>query len=392
MGNISKFSLYRMLFDRSVMSDDEFLRTDSYGKELEYVYKPVVLGVLSRFHIITGINTCLSLLLAYFVGGIFCYFTFLLTLFSAWAEFKYIRRDKRNMLDSDMEIMKEKYFTNTVYSTLPLQILSIVVLMMVFVREDTTLFERIGIILSAGYIGSTFGINSAHELIHRKEKFDQFIGGIMLSLECYSSFKVEHIRGHHALVSTPMDASSAPLGMSIYRFLPRAWIMNPVNGFKLEAKRLKAKGLSAWHWRNELIWWALLSFSYVFLSYLAFGVLGAVFFVAQAFMAITVLEAVNYVEHYGLERKKLENGRYERVTHLHSWNASEKRVSSVLLNLQRHSDHHAHAAKHYQTLNHYDDSPQLPTGYFGMMHLAFWPKKWFEVMDPLVEYHLNKNT
>jgi alkane 1-monooxygenase len=372
---------------RFTMKAEDFIETKNYEQVLRRVWKP---KPISRFHIMTYGFSIISLLLAYFIGGIFCYFTVGLMMLTAWGEFKRIRRDTRNMpAESETKFLETSYFTQALYSALPLQVAYLIVFMLLFSQADTTLFEKVGLVWSCGYIGAVFGINIGHELIHRRDKFESNFGGLLLSLVCYATFKVEHVRGHHVYVSTPEDASSAPLGMSLYKFLPRAWVQNPINGFRLEAKRLKGLGLSPWHWRNELIWWTALSFSFGVLAYVAFGLSGVFFFYAQAFVAITILEIINYVEHYGLERKKLENGRYERVTQHHSWNASEKETNTIMFNLQRHSDHHANPTRPYQLLRHFDESPQLPTGYFGMLYLAFWPKKWFEVMNPRAKAYMD---
>jgi alkane 1-monooxygenase len=233
-------------------------------------------------------------------------------------------------------------------------------------------------------------IITAHELVHRPEKLENFLGGLMLSYLGYASFKVEHVRGHHVNVSTPEDASSARLGQSIYNFIPRAIVRNTYNGFRLEAKRLKQKNLPVISWHNELIRWSLLTFSFALAAYVVGGFLTLSFFVLQGLIAIISLEMVNYIEHYGLERRKLPNGRYERVSPLHSWNASGRLQNAQMLNLMRHSDHHANPMRRYQILRHFDEAPQMPRGYQYMLNLSLFPKKWFELMDPLAKAHMAK--
>lgn len=241
-------------------------------------------------------------------------------------------------------------------------------------------------------IGAAGGaaIITAHELVHRPEKYENFLGGLMLSFVCYATFKVEHVRGHHVNVSTPEDASSARLGESLYRFLPRALIMNPYNGFRLEAKRLKQRGHKVISLHNELILWTLLSASYAVAAFLMASWAGLAFFLVQALIAIISLEMVNYIEHYGLERRKLPNGRYERVSPLHSWNASGRLQNAQMLNLMRHSDHHANPLRRYQILRHFEEAPQMPRGYQYMLNLCLFPKKWFALMDPLAMEHMAK--
>jgi alkane 1-monooxygenase len=243
---------------------------------------------------------------------------------------------------------------------------------------------QLGWVLSVGTVTGAIGITVAHELIHKDPALEQNAGGLLLAAVCYGGFKIEHVRGHHVHVSTPEDASSSRYGQSLYDFLPHAYKHNFLNAWKLEAERLKRKNLPALHWRNELIGWYLISALFLLGFTLAFGWLGAVFFLTQSVVAFTLLEIVNYVEHYGLHRRKLENGRYERTNPTHSWNSNFLLTNLFLFHLQRHSDHHAYAKRRYQVLRHFDDSPQLPNGYAGMIVLALFPPLWRAVMDPRV--------
>jgi alkane 1-monooxygenase len=243
---------------------------------------------------------------------------------------------------------------------------------------------QLGWVLSVGTVTGAIGITVAHELIHKDPALEQNAGGLLLAAVCYGGFKIEHVRGHHVHVSTPEDASSSRYGQSLYDFLPHAYKHNFMNAWKLEAERLKRKNLPALHWRNELIGWYLISALFLLVFTLAFGWLGAVFFLAQSVVAFTLLEIVNYVEHYGLHRRKLENGRYERTNPTHSWNSNFLLTNLFLFHLQRHSDHHAYAKRRYQVLRHFEDSPQLPNGYAGMIVLALFPPLWRAVMDPRV--------
>jgi alkane 1-monooxygenase len=239
------------------------------------------------------------------------------------------------------------------------------------------------------FIGNSGGIAiiTAHELIHRIDKFENFMGALMLSYFGYASFKVEHVRGHHVHVSTPGDASSSKLNQSVYEFVPQAIVRNLYNGFRLENERLKKLNLPWYSWENELLRYGLLSFSFFVLACAVSGVIGGVFFLFQALFAVVLLEIINYIEHYGLERTKLENGRYERVTPLHSWNV---RARATMLNLMRHSDHHAFPSRRYQILRHYDEAPQLPGNYGQMILLTLQPNKWFKKINPLAIAHMEK--
>ena len=319
MSEIPRASMFqRFVSQRKTFTD--FIETDSYEEELKRIWRP---DPVRRFQRMMIGFFAVTPVLCYFFGGIFCYSVVIIMMLVALGEFKAIRRDQRNIKpENEQSLRARKYFTYALYLVLPLLVFNLVALMAVFARADTTLFESIGLVLSAGYAGGALAINVGHELVHRRDKFESNVGGLLLSIVCYATFKVEHVRGHHVYVSTPEDASSAPMGMSLYQFLPRAWVMNPINGFKLEAKRLKGQDKHWLHWENELLWWTALSASFALLSYAVFGLAGLAFFFLQAFVSITLLEIINYVEHYGLERKKMDTGRYERVTQHHSWNAS----------------------------------------------------------------------
>jgi alkane 1-monooxygenase len=242
-----------------------------------------------------------------------------------------------------------------------------------------------GWLLSQGVVSGIIAINVAHELIHKDTALERACGGLLLCTVGYHGFKIEHIRGHHVHVSTPLDSSSARSGQSVWAFLPAALLQNSSNAWRLEAARLARKGLPWWHWRNEMLGWTLVWLAMAAVAGAVFGVAGLAFFLAQGLVAAITLEIINYIEHYGLERARLADGRFERTTHLHSWN-SDYLVSNLLLfQLQRHSDHHETPRRRYQALLHHDDSPQLPGGYAAMFLLALVPPLWRRVIDPRVK-------
>jgi alkane 1-monooxygenase len=242
----------------------------------------------------------------------------------------------------------------------------------------------IGWLLSQGVVSGIVAINVAHELIHKDTALERGAGGVLLCTVGYHGFKIEHVRGHHVHVSTPEDPSSAPLGISLWRFLPSALRQNAGNAWRLEARRLRRAGCPAWSLHNEMIGWTLLWLAFVLASAMLAGTTGAAFFVLQGVVAAVSLEIINYIEHYGLERARDANGRYERTTHLHSWNSDYRLSNLLLFQLQRHSDHHESPRRRYQALLHHADSPQLPAGYPTMFVLALLPPLWRRVMDPRV--------
>lgn len=242
-----------------------------------------------------------------------------------------------------------------------------------------------GWILSTGVLGGILAINPAHELIHKAGWLERAAGGLLLASVGYHGFKIEHVRGHHVHVATERDTSTAQLGESVYAFVPRALRRNARSAWALEAARLRAAGLSPWSWRNEMLEWTVgwMSIGAAFAA--GWGMVAAAFYVVAGLGAAATLEVINYIEHYGLQRRRVAPGRYERVTHRHSWNASQRLSNWLLFNLQRHSDHHAHARRDYPLLRHHDDSPQLPAGYATMFVLALVPPLWRRVMDPLAQ-------
>ncbi|WP_431634928.1 alkane 1-monooxygenase [Dyella sp. KULCS107] len=241
---------------------------------------------------------------------------------------------------------------------------------------------QLGWVVSTGVIGGVLAINPAHELIHKSTRWEPLLGGVLLTSVGYAGFKVEHVRGHHLHVATPEDSSSARLGESVYAFVPRALWRNVRNAWRLEAQRLRGRGRSPWSWRNEMVAWTALWLVLMAVFAWAGGWRALAFFLLQGVIAAATLEVINYVEHYGLERRLIAPGRYERVTHRHSWNAPQRYTNWLLFNLQRHSDHHAVARRRYQVLRHHDDSPQLPAGYATMFVLALVPPLWRRVMNP----------
>jgi len=243
-------------------------------------------------------------------------------------------------------------------------------------------FGKLAWILSTGVLGGILAINPAHELVHKNSRLERLCGGLLLTSVGYHGFKIEHVRGHHVNVATPADSSSANFGESVYAFLPRALRDNMRYAWRLEAQRLQQRGQRVWSHENEMLRWTALWLVLLAAFALWLGAAGALFFLAQGIAAASTLEIINYVEHYGLVRNAVAPGRYERVTHLHSWNAPQRFSNWLLFNLQRHSDHHANARRRYQVLQHHDDSPQLPAGYATMFVLALVPPLWRRIMDP----------
>jgi alkane 1-monooxygenase len=224
----------------------------------------------------------------------------------------------------------------------------------------------LGIAFVVGLYTGGIGITVGHELCHKKEFLPRITADLLLSSVWYQHFAVEHVRGHHLHVSTPEDPASARRGENVYSFLFRSIVKGFGHALKIDAGKV---------WIGVAMAMAFTALS----SFFGAKVLG--FFLFQAVVAFVLLELVNYIEHYGLSRKPLGNGRYEKVTPIHSWNSAHKFSNLLLFNLQRHSDHHAMANLPYTVLKHHESAPQLPSGYPGMILLALVPPLWFKFMD-----------
>ena len=247
-------------------------------------------------------------------------------------------------------------------------------------------YAFLGLVLSVGAYNG-IGIATAHELGHKLEKLDRWLAKLALAPTLYGHFSVEHNRGHHTRVATPQDPASARLGESFWAFLPRTVLGSLRSAWQLEKVKLQREKKSVWSLHNEnLQAWSLSLLLYGALTaWLGWGVL--VFLVLQGLYGASMLEVVNYVEHYGLLRQKDSHDRYVRCEPEHSWNSNHIVGNIVLYHLQRHSDHHAHPLRRYQALRHFDQAPQLPGGYAAMITLAYFPPLWFAVMDKRVLAH-----
>ncbi len=255
-----------------------------------------------------------------------------------------------------------------------------------FVNADLSWIANVGVIFTVGFAGAG-AINVAHEIGHKRGEQAAWLAKLALATTAYGHFYVEHNRGHHPRVATPQDPASARLGESLYRFVPRSVFGGVRSAWRLESERLAEEGRSVWDWRNHnLQAWALSVVLFAgLISALGWAVLP--FLLIQAAISISVLEVVNYLEHYGLLRQKKSDGTYERAQPEHSWNSNHLVSNLNLYHIQRHSDHHAYWSRGYQALRHHQGAPQLPAGYTAMMLLAAIPPLWRAVMDKRVMAH-----
>jgi alkane 1-monooxygenase len=235
-----------------------------------------------------------------------------------------------------------------------------------------------------GMACGVLGINAAHELGHRQNAYEQFMSKMLLLTTLYMHFFIEHNRGHHKYVATDEDPASSRPGESVYRFYFRSVKDSWLSAWRLERERLQKSGQRWFSWRNEMLQFQVYQGLLVIGIGWYFSAETLLYFMGAATIGFLLLETVNYIEHYGLRRRKSGN-RYERTLPVHSWNSNHPVGRLLLLELSRHSDHHYMANRKYQTLRHFDESPQMPTGYPGMMLLALIPPLWFYIMDREIE-------
>jgi alkane 1-monooxygenase len=298
-----------------------------------------------------------------------------------------IGMDAANPPDSVLKwLEQDRYYRWCTYAYIPIQYAGLVLACWLWSSGKLTTIDDIGLALTMAMV-SGIAINTAHELGHKRASMERWLSKVALAQSAYGHFFIEHNRGHHVRVATPEDPASSRLGESFWAFLPRTVSGSLKSAWELECVRLDRMGKSHFSPQNDILnAWAM--------TVVLFGVLTAIFGVVvlpylliQAVLGFSLLEVVNYLEHYGLLRGKREDGRWERTAPEHSWNSNNVASNVLLYHLQRHSDHHANPMRRYQALRHYDQAPQLPTGYSGMIVTAAFPPLWRRLMDHRVLAH-----
>ncbi|MGF0226297.1 fatty acid desaturase [Dietzia cercidiphylli] len=304
--------------------------------------------------------------------------------------------DGQNPPDEVMDRLEaDPFYRWCTYLYIPFQYASLIVACYLWTAQDLSWLGYdggLGIAASIGVawtvaITGGIGINTAHELGHKIAGSEKWLSKVALATTGYGHFFIEHNRGHHARVATPEDPASSRFGESFWAFLPRSVVGSARSAWHLESERLGRLGKSPWTIRNDnLNAWLM--------TVVLFGGLIAVFgwevapwLLVQAVFGFSLLEVVNYLEHYGLKRQKTSAGRYQRCRPEHSWNSDHLVTNIFLYHLQRHSDHHANPMRRYQVLRSFEQAPQLPSGYATMMVLAYVPPLWRKVMDKRVLAH-----
>ncbi len=269
----------------------------------------------------------------------------------------------------------------------PIQAVTLYGMIWYVTRADhLDLWEKIVLFFGVGVISGSIGITYAHELMHQKNRVERWLGDLLLATVLYSHFRTEHLLVHHRYVGTPRDAVTARYNEGFHRAFFRVLKDGPGSAWRAETQMLARAGRSALHPSNPFWRYAILQLAALALAFAIGGLAGLALFVWQAFVAIWQLELVNYVEHYGLTRRHLGDGRYEHVQPRHSWNSDHKVTNWMLINLQRHSDHHWKPDRRFPLLQTYsaEEAPQLPFGYPAMTALAMVPPLWRRRMNPRV--------
>ena len=279
-----------------------------------------------------------------------------------------------------MQLERDRYYRRLTYLTVPLHFVALIGLAWYATTQPLSWWAFLLLAVVAGLI-SGLAINTGHELGHKNSRLEKVLARIVLAVPAYGHFSIEHNRGHHKDVSTPSDPASSRMGESIYRFALREIPGAFRRAWAIEKERLLSRGLPVWHYSNPILQSNALTAAITVGLLLTFGWKTLPFLVIHNAFAYWQLTSANYIEHYGLLRRRDANGKYERCQPHHSWNSNHVFSNLVLFHLERHSDHHTHPSRRYQSLRNFDNLPSLPNGYLGMYLLAYIPPLWFRVMD-----------
>jgi len=293
-----------------------------------------------------------------------------------------IGEDPSNPPESEVPALEaDPYYRWITYLLVPVLWATFIATTTFVATQPLAWYGVLAMIISTGG-GLGFAINLGHEMGHKKSALERWLGKLALAVACYGHFYIEHNRGHHRDVATPVDPASSRMGESIYRFVLREMPGGFRRAWQLEKERLARCGKRTWSLDNEVLQPALASLVLYGGLTLAFGLAILPYLLLTAVWGAFQLTSANYLEHYGLLRRKLDSGRYEVCQPHHSWNSNHLFSNWALFHLQRHSDHHAHPTRRYQSLRNFPDLPRLPSGYFGMYLVAYVPPLWFQVMNP----------
>ena len=327
----------------------------------------------------------LSTYVSFYLGGYFSFFTLgyafilipILELILNETDRKYSENEKEDRL-------KNFLFDGMLYLNLPIVFILLSYGLNKLVVNSYETYEIIGLIFSLGILLATNAINVAHELGHRKNILDRNLSKLLFLPCLYMHFYLEHNLGHHKNVGTQEDPATARYNQNLFHFWIESVIKQYFNAWSIQLKLLSIEKRSFFSVKNDMFFYTIFQIGYLIFLFQIFGLMGMVYGIIAAIISFLFLETINYIEHYGLKRKKLPSGRYERVEKFHSWNSNHIVGRIVLYELTRHSDHHYKSNKKYQILENINESPQLPFGYPTSMLLAIFPPLWFHIMNKRV--------
>ena len=300
-----------------------------------------------------------------------------------------IGEDTSNPPESSIEDLEaDAYYRWITYATIPILWIAVIFNCIFLCTFSLNPFEWLATVMTTGSVLG-FGLNVSHELGHKLQTVPRKVALFNTALGAYGHFSIEHNRGHHRHVSTPEDPASSKMGENIYQFAYREMPGAAIRAWRLEADRLQRLNKPVWHFENEILQALCLSTGVYGCLIGFYGLDMVLVLIPVAIWGAFQLTSANYVEHYGIQRLKTANGNYENCQPHHSWNSNHLVSNLVLFQLQRHSDHHTHPGRSYQSLRDFPELPRLPSGYFGMFFLAYLPPLWYRVMDPLLIKTLN---
>jgi alkane 1-monooxygenase len=298
----------------------------------------------------------------------------------------FINPDESNLSQAEEELAKRNSLYDVLlYLVVPFQYFALGLFLYVITYWHQNWIDVIGKTFAMGLLCGVMGINVGHELGHRSNQVEQFLAKMLLMSSLYMHFFIEHNKGHHKRVGTPEDPASARYGEMLYAFYFRTVILSYFSAWRIANRDARKKGCKSFSIHNEMLQFHLIQIAFVGLIFFFFGWLTTLLFLVAAVQGILLLETVNYIEHYGLQRKQIAGDKYERTMPEHSWNSNHIIGRVMLFELSRHSDHHYLASRKYQILRHHENSPQMPTGYPGMMLLSIVPPLWFVVMNKRIK-------
>jgi len=342
--------------------------------------------MIKSFKYLTPFVLYVLTLAAFNGNGLLCWLPLLYTFFLIPFAELFIKADPRNLDEVEEALAKKnKAYDFILYAAVIMQYYSLWVFFNSLKQDALSSVDIAGRVISMGLLCGTFGINVAHELGHRVNKMEQTFAKMLLLTSLYMHFFIEHNKGHHKHVATPHDPSTAKYNQSLYAFWTQTLIGTYLSAWKIANEEQEKKGKPRWSLQNEMLLFHLIQIAFVLLILYFFGVKIAILFIVAALMGGLLLESVNYIEHYGLSRNTTSEDQFERVQPHHSWNSNHIIGRLMLFELSRHSDHHYLASRKYQILRSFDNAPQMPTGYPGMILLSLFPPLWFKIMHQQIK-------